>query len=55
MNPQHDRDFESNRFTQRMLPRLPISGPVAERTPRSVDVALVVLCAACALIAWWLP
>jgi hypothetical protein len=51
----HDRDFASHRFTLRSLPRLPISGPVAERrTPRSVDVAVVVVCLACALFAWWL-
>ena len=53
----HDRDFASHRFTQRIPPRLPVSGPVGEqlpKTPLAIDVAIVVLCAVCALIAWWL-
>jgi hypothetical protein len=52
----HERYFASHRFTLRALPRLPISGPVGKRrTPRSVDVMVVIVCVVCGLIAWWLP
>ena len=59
MNPDpRGTDFARHRFTQRIPPRLPISGPVGEnvpRTPLAVDVAVFLVCAACALVAWWLP